>query len=173
MQIEIKITGESSEKTMQEILLLLAVSGEPNNGMGEPNNGMGEPNNGMGEPITQAPDLAATTQAVVGTTTEPVVPYKKPRKPRVEKSLLGSGDFEVTKEDNGDFSVDHIPETTIPQEVGEETLDLQTVRGVAVEKSRGGKHTEVKALLATYGVSKVTELAVENYPDFYTKVKAL
>jgi len=47
------------------------------------------------------------------------------------------------------------------------------VRAAVQKKSQAGKKEQVKSLLAEFGTDKVTNLAADQYEDFYAKVEAL
>jgi phage-related tail fiber protein len=53
------------------------------------------------------------------------------------------------------------------------SVTLEQVRALVTAKSQAGKMPEVKALLTTFGVSKVTELPAEKYDAFYAEINKI
>jgi len=52
-------------------------------------------------------------------------------------------------------------------------ITLEQVRAKLAEVSNAGKKNEVKALLTSYGVSKLTDLPTEKYSDLLAEAEAL
>ncbi len=66
-------------------------------------------------------------------------------------------------------------ETVKTSDSGTDNVDvtLETVRKASEEKAKAGKRTEVKALVASFGVPNITAIKKEDYPKFLTAVNAL
>jgi hypothetical protein len=65
------------------------------------------------------------------------------------------------------------PTPTEPQPKPKPTIKLEDVRAVLAEKSRSGKQAEVKALLAKYGVVKLSDISQEHYADLLEDAEGL
>ena len=52
-------------------------------------------------------------------------------------------------------------------------IKLEDVRAVLAEKSRSGKTSEVKELIATFGADKLSEIGVDKYADLLKKAEVL
>ena len=52
-------------------------------------------------------------------------------------------------------------------------VTLEAVRSLLASKSQSGKQKEVKALIATYGVAKLTEIEPMNFPKLLQEAEAL
>lgn len=52
-------------------------------------------------------------------------------------------------------------------------VDRKTVRAFLTEKSRAGKTTEVKSLIAEFGYSKLSDVPDEKLEELYQKAQAL
>ncbi len=55
----------------------------------------------------------------------------------------------------------------------EKPITLEAVRALLASKSQSGKQKEVKALIATYGVVKLTEIDPVNFPKLLQEAEAL
>lgn len=55
----------------------------------------------------------------------------------------------------------------------EKTVTLEEVRAVLANKSQSGKQKEVKALIATYGVAKLTEIEPTHFSELIQKAEQL
>ena len=53
------------------------------------------------------------------------------------------------------------------------TLTLETVRAKLANLSQGGKQKEVKAIIESFGVKKLTDIPAEKYPEVMEKAAAL
>lgn len=53
------------------------------------------------------------------------------------------------------------------------TYTLETVRAKLANLSQGGKQKEVKALIESFGVQKLTDIPAENYPEVMEKAATL
>ena len=61
-----------------------------------------------------------------------------------------------------------------PEPAAEETpVKLETVRATLAGKSQAGKQKEVKALIASYGVSKLTEISPVLFAELLQKAEQL
>lgn len=54
-----------------------------------------------------------------------------------------------------------------------QNITLETVRAKLAALSQSGKQAEVKALINSYGVAKLTEIPAEKYPEVLEKAEAL
>ncbi len=55
----------------------------------------------------------------------------------------------------------------------ETKIELETVRKKLAEISQSGKQEQVKGLIQSYGVNKLTEVPEENYQELLEKAEAL
>ena len=55
----------------------------------------------------------------------------------------------------------------------EKSLKLEVVRAVLADKSRSGKTTEVKALITSFGVDKLSDIDPNNYAELMKKAEVL
>ena len=55
----------------------------------------------------------------------------------------------------------------------EKPITLEAVRALLASKSQSGKQKEVKALIAKYGVIKLTEIDPVNFPQLLQEAEAL
>lgn len=55
----------------------------------------------------------------------------------------------------------------------EQTISLEEVRGVLAKKAQEGKQTEVRELIKTYGVSKLSEVEAKHYVELMKKAEEL
>ncbi len=53
------------------------------------------------------------------------------------------------------------------------TLTLETVRAKLANLSQGGKQKEVKAIIESFGVKKLTDIPAEKYPEVMEKAAEL
>lgn len=53
------------------------------------------------------------------------------------------------------------------------TLTLETVRAKLADLSQGGKQKEVKAIIESFGVKKLTDIPAEKYPEVMEKAAKL
>ena len=60
-----------------------------------------------------------------------------------------------------------------PKDVREEAIKLEDVRAVLADISRAGKTSEMKALLAEYGVTKLSDIEPANYPALLSEAKKI
>ncbi|MBR0185283.1 MAG: hypothetical protein IJQ24_04570 [Synergistaceae bacterium] len=60
-----------------------------------------------------------------------------------------------------------------PATVKEETIKLEDVRAVLSKISRAGKVAEMKALLAEYGVTKLSDVDPANYPALLSEANKI
>ena len=65
------------------------------------------------------------------------------------------------------------PEAQPESAVMETPVKLETVRATLAGKSQSGKQKEVKALIASYGVSKLTEISPALFAEILQKAKQL
>jgi len=65
------------------------------------------------------------------------------------------------------------PVVTPPPAPPAKGITLEQVRAKLAEVSNAGKKNEVKALLTSYGVSKLTDLPTEKYSDLLAEAEAL
>ena len=63
--------------------------------------------------------------------------------------------------------------TTIKEEAKAETIKLEDVRAVLSKISRAGKVAEMKALLAEYGVTKLSDVDPANYPALLSEANKI
>ena len=52
-------------------------------------------------------------------------------------------------------------------------VSLEEVRGLLAKKSQEGKSSEVRALIQSYGVSKLSEVNESDFEDLYLKAEVL
>lgn len=52
-------------------------------------------------------------------------------------------------------------------------VSLEEVRGLLAEKSQEGKSSEVRALIQSYGVVKLSEVSESDFEDLYLKAEVL
>ena len=52
-------------------------------------------------------------------------------------------------------------------------VSLEEVRGVLAKKSQEGKTTEVRNLIQSYGVTKLSEINEDDYSDLFKKAEEL
>jgi hypothetical protein len=62
---------------------------------------------------------------------------------------------------------------TVNETAETETFTLEQVRAELANLSRAGKQTEVKALLNSFGVKKLTEIPAEKYPELMKEAEAI
>lgn len=55
----------------------------------------------------------------------------------------------------------------------EKTISLEEVRGVLAKKAQEGKQAEVRELIKTYGVSKLSEVDAKDYVELMKKAEEL
>ena len=55
----------------------------------------------------------------------------------------------------------------------EQTITLEEVRGVLAKKAQEGKQAEVRELIKTYGVSKLSEVEAKHYVELMKKAEEL
>ena len=55
----------------------------------------------------------------------------------------------------------------------EQTITLEEVRGVLAKKAQEGKQVEVRELIKTYGVSKLSEVEAKHYVELMKKAEEL
>ena len=55
----------------------------------------------------------------------------------------------------------------------EKTISLEEVRGVLAKKAQEGKQAEVRELIKTYGVSKLSEVEAKHYVELMKKAEEL
>ena len=60
-----------------------------------------------------------------------------------------------------------------PKDVREEAIKLEDVRAVLADISRAGKVAEMKALLAKFGVTKLSDVDSLEYPDLLAEAKKI
>ena len=65
------------------------------------------------------------------------------------------------------------PEKSSEPSPTEKPITLEAVRSLLASKSQSGKQKEVKALIATYGVVKLTEIDPVNLPKLLQEAEAL
>ena len=63
--------------------------------------------------------------------------------------------------------------TTIEEEPTAEAIKLEDVRAVLSKISRAGKVAEMKALLAKFGVTKLSDVDPLEYPDLLAEAKKI
>lgn len=54
-----------------------------------------------------------------------------------------------------------------------QTISLEEVRGVLAKKAQEGKQAEVRELIKTYGVSKLSEVEAKHYVELMKKAEEL
>ena len=64
-------------------------------------------------------------------------------------------------------------ETPVVAPPKEKALTLEDVRGVLANKSRGGKTTEVKALITSFGADKLSSVNPSDYAELLKKAEVL
>lgn len=64
-------------------------------------------------------------------------------------------------------------ETAVESNKPEESVTLEDIRKVLVEKKRAGFISEVKALITEYGVDRISALGEEMYSEFIVKARAI
>ena len=52
-------------------------------------------------------------------------------------------------------------------------VSLEEVRGILAKKSQEGKSSEVRALIQSYGVAKLSEVRESDFEDLYLKAEEL
>ena len=55
----------------------------------------------------------------------------------------------------------------------EKTISLEEVRGILAKKAQEGKQAEVRELIKTYGVSKLSEIEAKHYVELMKKAEEL
>ena len=55
----------------------------------------------------------------------------------------------------------------------EKTISLEEVRGILAKKAQEGKQAEVRELIKTYGVSKLSEVEAKHYVELMKKAEEL
>ena len=55
----------------------------------------------------------------------------------------------------------------------DQTITLEEVRGVLAKKAQEGKQAEVRELIKTYGVSKLSEVEAKHYVELMKKAEEL
>lgn len=61
----------------------------------------------------------------------------------------------------------------MPEGKLEQTITLEEVRGVLAKKAQEGKQAEVRELIKTYGVSKLSEVDAKDYVELMKKAEEL
>lgn len=101
-------------------------------------------------------NFTATTETV----TETIV-TKKPKK------------VTEVKENVQDIAEEVTPVPKPIEETTETFLTIEEIRAKVQEVAQNGKRDEVKNLLSTFGVTRVSDLASESFTEFYEKLNAL
>ncbi|MCP1638580.1 putative GTPase [Streptococcus gallinaceus] len=68
-------------------------------------------------------------------------------------------------------TTDDVEEKNINKE--ESKVSLEEVRGLLAKKSQEGKSSEVRALIQSYGVAKLSEVSESDFEDLYLKAEVL
>lgn len=113
---------------------------------------------------------------------------KKPRATKaqasapVESATSPSSTQDEAATTSGDEAPNAAAESTPAQEVETKesnassptsSVSLETVRGQLAALSTAGKAAEVKALIASFGAAKLTDIPVEKYADLLKQAEAL
>ena len=64
-------------------------------------------------------------------------------------------------------------ETAVESNKPEESVTLEDIRNVLIEKKRAGFIGEVKSLIAEYGVDRISALGEDVYGEFIVKARAI
>ena len=64
-------------------------------------------------------------------------------------------------------------ETKIAETSTEKAITLEEVRAKLEALTQGGKQAEVKALIESYGVAKLTQIPAENYAEMLKKAEGI
>ena len=88
--------------------------------------------------------------------------------------LITEGKLEQTfVEDKSEVVEDESTELLTNSTKEEQTISLEEVRGVLAKKAQEGKQTEVRELIKTYGVSKLSEVDAKDYVELMKKAEEL
>jgi hypothetical protein len=88
--------------------------------------------------------------------------------------LITEGKLEQTfVEDKSEIVEDESTELLTNSTKEEQTISLEEVRGVLAKKAQEGKQAEVRELIKTYGVSKLSEVDAKNYVELMKKAEEL
>ena len=90
----------------------------------------------------------------------------------VAKGLVDLSEAVMSLIDKEDATTIEEP-TTIKEEAKAETIKLEDVRAVLSKISRAGKVAEMKALLAEYGVTKLSDVDPANYPALLSEANKI
>jgi hypothetical protein len=144
MNIEIKISGETTDQTLVAVLAsIAAITG--------------------GKSEAAAPVIAATESFKASTKTAP----KKSLAEKLSEALDAAPSTAETE------FAETPPNPTMPAATSTSKYTLEAVRAEAISISKAGKREEVKALIATHGGEKVTDLGVEVYDAFMADLAKL
>ncbi|PPB10880.1 hypothetical protein [Brevibacillus laterosporus] len=112
-----------------------------------------------------APELANAIQTLAqalstGSTAE-VIPFKVPTESATDKKEKPTAERKAAKEEAKEGGAE------------EQIVSLETVRAKLAALSKSGKQTEVKALIASFDASKLTNIPAERYGELLAKAEAI
>ena len=88
--------------------------------------------------------------------------------------LITEGKLEQTSiEKKSELIEDESTELLTNATKEEQTITLEEVRGVLAKKAQEGKQAEVRELIKTYGVSKLSEVDAKDYVELMKKAEEL
>ena len=88
--------------------------------------------------------------------------------------LITEGKLEQTSiEKKSELIEDESTELLTNATKEEQTITLEEVRGVLAKKAQEGKQAEVRELIKTYGVSKLSEVEAKHYVELMKKAEEL
>ena len=88
--------------------------------------------------------------------------------------LITEGKLEQTfVEDKSEIVEDESSELITNSTKEEQTITLEEVRGVLAKKAQEGKQAEVRELIKTYGVRKLSEVEAKHYIELMKKAEEL
>lgn len=139
------------------------------------------------EAATAAEAQAAIRELWMGTTpvislAEEIKPAEEVKEPVIEKPSRSRKHVEPkqaektpepTQEAAPDPEPEPEPEPTPEPEPEAPKLTLEVVREKLADLSRSGKTPEVKALIATFGVNRLTDVPADKYPKVMAAAEAL
>lgn len=88
--------------------------------------------------------------------------------------LITEGKLEQTSiEKKSELIEDESTELLTNATKEDQTITLEEVRGVLAKKAQEGKQAEVRELIKTYGVSKLSEVEAKHYVELMKKAEEL
>ena len=88
--------------------------------------------------------------------------------------VMTEGKLEQTSvEEKSEVVEDESTELLTNSTKEKQTISLEEVRGVLAKKAQEGKQAEVRELIKTYGVSKLSEVEAKHYVELMKKAEEL